>query len=62
MNVKQRVAKNEKIQTIKNYYQYGNISFLEAVDAILKGFETGLIASDEAELAIKQISRIKLPY
>ena len=62
MNVKKRVSENERIQRTKNYYQYGNTSFLEAVKSIMSGFESGEIASDEAELAIRQISRIKLPY
>lgn len=62
MNVKKRTVNNERIQKVKRYYYSGNISFLEAIKSIMNGFESGELASDEAELAIKQISRIKKPH
>ena len=60
MNTKSKAKVNPEIQKIMNFYQYGNISFLEAVSAIMNKFEMGMINSEEAENAIRKISRIKL--
>lgn len=62
MTTAKRVAANERIQKIKNCYQYGTIMFFEAVQAIMNLFSDGQISNDEATLAIRQISRIRLPY
>ena len=52
----------EEVQEIINHYQYGNIMFIEAVQCIINKCVLDKITRDEAEKAIKQISRIKLPY
>lgn len=62
MNVSQRVKNNETIKRTKNYYKQGNLGFIEAVRTITDKYYSGELAHDEAELAIKQICRIKLPY
>lgn len=55
-------TKNERTQKIVDAYQYGNITFLEAVQAVMNMHSVEEITSDEAALAIKQIGRIKLPF
>ncbi len=49
-----------RIQTIKNWYQYGNCDMLTAIQQIIDLYNTGEISSTDAEKAIRQISRIKL--
>lgn len=49
-----------KIQTIKNWYQYGNCDMLTAIQQIMNLYNAGEIQSTDAEKAIRQISRIKL--
>ena len=61
-NVSKRVKSNGRLQRIKDYLQNGNLTFLEAVRAVMEMFQNGLLAVDEAELAIRQINRIKLPH
>lgn len=53
---------NEGIKKVINHYQYGNILFLEAVQAIINMKDNGKATKEEAEAAIKYISKIKLPY
>lgn len=53
---------NEEAKKVIGHYQYGNISFLEAVQVIINKATFDKITREEAETAIKQISRIKLPY
>ena len=55
-------AMNEEIKNVIDHYQYGNISFLEAVQVIINKATFDKITREEAETAIKRISRIKLPY
>lgn len=62
LNVSKRVASNGRLKRIKDYLQNGNLTFLEAVRAVMEMFQNGLLAVDEAELAIRQINRIKLPH
>lgn len=61
-NVSKRVKSNGRVQRIKDYLQNGNLTFLEAVRAIMEMFQNGSLAADETELAIRQISRTKLPH
>lgn len=53
---------NEEAKKVIDHYQYGNISFLEAVQVIINKATFDKITREEAETAIKQISRIKLLY
>lgn len=53
---------NEEAKKVVDQYQYGNVSFLEAVQAIVNKATFDKITREEAETAIKQISRIKLHY
>lgn len=53
---------NEEAKKVIDHYQYGNISFLEAVQVIINKATFDKITKEEAEKAIKQISRIKLPF
>ena len=53
---------NEEAKKVINQYQYCNVSFLEAVQAIINKAMFDKITREEAETAIKQISRIKLPH
>ena len=53
---------NEEAKKVIDHYQYGNISFLEAIQVIINKATFDKITREEAETAIKQISRIKLPY
>lgn len=62
MNVSGRVKNNEQIQKIKRYYQNGSMSFLECIWATNNLFERGTISSDEAELVIRQIVRMRKPH
>lgn len=62
MNVSGRVKNNEQVQRIKRYYKNGSMSFLECIWAIDELFEVGAITSDEAELVIRQIVRMRKPH
>lgn len=53
---------NVDIEKIINNYQYGNITFLEAVSCIMNRYNNDILTKDEATAAIKKISKIKLPY
>ena len=62
MNVSGRVKNNEQVQKIKRYYQNGSMSFLECIFATSNLYVRGTITSDEAELVIRQIVRMKKPH
>lgn len=55
------MKRNEVAQKIIDHYQMGNITFLEAIRTIFDRIEQGTISNDDAEKAIRRISKIKLP-